>query len=139
MKIRSSQYKVCHCRIVHKTLAGNFNVKNYINVMIQIIAKYTAMVCVPAAIGIMYGQMQENFPEVVCVLHYIECSAWAASVDTKKKLLKLLPNTLLHNTWGSTETGGAIFLDITHNPDKLGSIGRPLDGIQLKTVDKNGK
>ena len=100
--------------------------------------KCTAMACVPAAIEIMYRQMQESFSEVVGVLRYIEFSAGSVNVDTKKKLLKLLPNTLLHNTWGSTETGGAVFLDITHNPDKLGSIGKPLDGIQLKTVDENG-
>ena len=96
------------------------------------------MVCVPASMEVVYRQMQEHFALVVGQLRYIEFGAGSVSVEMKKKLFGLLPNTRLFNTWGSTETGGAVFLDITNHPDKLASIGRPLDGIEVKAVDLDG-
>ncbi|MBD5487958.1 MAG: AMP-binding protein [Lachnospiraceae bacterium] len=98
----------------------------------------TAMVCVPASMEVIYRQMQEHFAPVIGQLRYIEFGAGSVSVDMKKKLLRLLPDTQLFNTWGSTETGGAVFLDITNHPDKLASIGRPLEGIEVKAVGLDG-
>ncbi len=98
----------------------------------------TAMVCVPASIEVIYRQMQERFSPVIGQLRYIEFSAGSVSVDMKKKLLAILPDTQLFNTWGSTETGGAVFFDITNHPDKLASIGKPLEGIEVKAVDLDG-
>lgn len=99
----------------------------------------TAMVCVPASMEVIYRQMQEQFAPIIGKFRYIEFGAGSVSVDMKRKLLKLLPETQLFNTWGSTETGGAIFLDITNYPDKLASIGRPLEGIQVKAVNPDGE
>lgn len=98
----------------------------------------TAMVCVPASLEVIYRQMQDQFAPIISQLRYIEFGAGSVSVDMKKKLLRLLPNTQLFNTWGSTETGGAVFLDITNHSDKLASIGRPLEGIEVKAVDLDG-
>ena len=98
----------------------------------------TAMVCVPASIEIIYRQMQEQFAPIIGKLRYIEFGAGSVSVDMKKKLCAILPDTHLFNTWGSTETGGAVFLDITNHPDKSASIGKPLEGIDVKAVDPNG-
>lgn len=98
----------------------------------------TAMVCVPASMEVIYRQMQERFAEIIGRFRYIEFGAGSVSVDMKKKLLALLPHTQLFNTWGSTETGGAVFLDITNHSDKLASIGRPLEGIEVKAVDSDG-
>jgi len=98
----------------------------------------TAMACVPASMEVIYRQMQEQFAPIIGQLRYIEFGAGSVNVDMKKKLLALLPDTRLYNTWGSTETGGAVFLDITNHPDKLASIGRPLEGIEVKAVDPDG-
>lgn len=98
----------------------------------------TAMVCVPASIEIIYRQMQEQFAPIIGKLRYVEFGAGSVSVGMKKKLCAILPDTHLFNTWGSTETGGAVFLDITNHPDKAASIGKPLEGIDVKAVDPNG-
>lgn len=98
----------------------------------------TAMVCVPASMEVIYRQMQEQFVQIMGQFRYIEFGAGSVSVDMKKKLLALLPHTQLFNTWGSTETGGAVFLDITSHPDKAASIGKPLEGIEVKAVDSDG-
>lgn len=99
----------------------------------------TAMVCVPASMEVIYRQMQDQFAHIIGQLRYIEFGAGSVSVDMKRKLLALLPNTQLFNTWGSTETGGAVFLDITNHPDKAASIGKPLEGIEVKAVDLDGR
>lgn len=101
--------------------------------------KCTGLVSVPASIEVVFRQMQERFAEVLGNLRYIEFGAGSLSYDMKKKLLKILPNTLIHNTWGSTETGGAIFLNVTEHPDKLTSLGKPMDGVQLKVVNQQGE
>lgn len=105
------------------------------------IAEYecTGMVSVPASIEIVYRQMQDKFADILGKLRYIEFGAGSLSYDMKKKLLRVIPNTTIHNTWGSTETGGAIFLNVSEHPDKLTSLGKPVDGVQLKVVDMEGK
>lgn len=99
----------------------------------------TALVSVPASIEVVYRQMQDRFAEVLGKLRYIEFGAGSLSYEMKKKLLRILPNTLIHNTWGSTETGGAIFLNVSQHPDKLTSLGKPMEGVQLKVVNGQGE
>lgn len=98
----------------------------------------TALVSVPASIDLIMRQMQEKFAEVVGGLRYIEFGAGSLSYDMKKKLVSLLPNTTIYNTWGSTETGGAIFLNVSARPDKYTALGKPAEGIELKVVDESG-
>lgn len=98
----------------------------------------TAMVSVPASIDKVMRQMQEQFPEVIGKLRYIEVGAGSLSYDLKKKLTALLPNTRIVNTWGSTETGGAIFLNVSERLDKYTSLGKPSEGVQIKVVDELG-
>lgn len=99
----------------------------------------TALVCVPASIDIIMGQMQDRFVDIVGKLRYIEFGAGSLSYDMKKKLTRLLPHTTIYNTWGSTETGGAIFLNVSERPDKYQSLGKPMDGIELKVIGEDGQ
>ena len=98
----------------------------------------TALVSVPASIDLVMRQMQDQFATILGGLRYMEFGAGSLSYDMKKKLVALLPNTEIYNTWGSTETGGAIFLNVTKRPDKSTSLGKPAEGIELKVVDENG-
>lgn len=98
----------------------------------------TGLVSVPASIEVVYRQMQDKFAAVMGRLRYMEFGAGSLSYDMKKKLTKVLPETMIYNTWGSTETGGAIFLNVSKYPEKLTSIGKPIDGVELKVVDTNG-
>lgn len=99
----------------------------------------TAMVCVPASMEVIYRQMQDRLPGILGKLRYIELGAGSLSYDMKKRLLKEIPHTELHNTWGSTETGGALFLNVSKYPEKLTSIGRNLNDIDIKVLDPDGK
>ena len=99
----------------------------------------TGLVSVPASIELVYRQMQDKFAEIMGNLRYMEFGAGSLSYDMKKKLVKMLPNTKIVNTWGSTETGGAIFLVVSEHPDKLTALGKPIDGVEIKTVNTEGK
>lgn len=98
----------------------------------------TGLVSVPASIETVYRQMQDQFAVIMGRLRYMEFSAGSLSVNMKKRLVKELPDTVIHNTWGSTETGGAIYLNVSGHPDKIMSIGKPMDGVELKVVDAQG-
>lgn len=99
----------------------------------------SALVSVPSSIEIILGQLQDRAVEVLGKLRYIEISAGSLNPKMRRKLLDMLPNVLLHNTWGSTESGGALFLNISAHPDKIYSVGKPLDNIDLKILDENKK
>ncbi len=99
----------------------------------------TGIVTVPASLEMVYRQMQDHFSDIMGQLRFIEVGAGSLSYGMKRKLLDLLPNTRIVNTWGSTETGGAIFLDVSDNPDKLESLGCPIEGVEVNTVDISGK
>mgnify|MGYP002510204575 CR=1 FL=1 len=99
----------------------------------------TGMASAPASMEMLHRQMGEQFAQSLGNLRYIEISAGSLPVDRKRELLQQLPNVRLYNTWGSSETGGAVFLDCTAHPDKLDTIGRPAEGIAFKAVDAEGR
>lgn len=99
---------------------------------------YSGFVSVPASQERLYRQMGSKFAETLGSLRYMEIGAGSLSYDMKKKLVRLLPNTRIINTWGSTETGGAIFLNVSEHLDKLTSLGRPVDGVKVKVIDSEG-
>lgn len=105
------------------------------------IKKYhcTGMVSAAASMELIERQMQGRFSEVIGSLRYIEFSAGSVSLEGRRRLLKLLPDTEIHNTWGSTETGGAIFLNLSKHPEKIGSIGHPCPGIEMQAVSPDGE
>lgn len=99
--------------------------------------KCTVLITVPATIELFQRQLGDRFADVMGALRYIEVGAGALSVVMRKKLLQELPKTELHTTWGSTETGGALFLNLTQHPEKIASAGKPLSNIELKVLDSN--
>jgi long-chain acyl-CoA synthetase len=98
----------------------------------------TALVSVPASMELLYRNMGDNFIPTMGRLRYIEIGAGSLSYDMKEKLTAILPDTEIYNTWGSTETGGAIFLNVSKQKDKLKSMGKPASGIKIKVVDPEG-
>lgn len=99
----------------------------------------TALVSVPASMEVILGQMQDKAPEILGKLRYIEIGAGSLSGRLRKKIPEMLPHTELHNTWGSTESGGAVFLKVSEHPDKIGSIGKPLAHIDICVLDQNNR
>ena len=102
----------------------------------------TSLAIVPASVETIEKQMQDKFSEVVGRFKNIEVSAGSLSIEQRRRLVKRLPETSIINTWGSSESGGAIFIDVsdvvTNHPDKIGALGKPIDGVEVNTIDEDG-
>ena len=99
----------------------------------------TALVGVPTSIEVVRRQMQSKFAEVLGKLRYIELGAGSLSAPMKRTLVAELPNTQIYNTWGSSETGGVIFLDMRNAPGKLSSLGKPVEGVEFAVLRDDGE
>ncbi|MCM1173571.1 MAG: AMP-binding protein [Blautia sp.] len=103
----------------------------------------TALACVPASYEVMRRQMQDTFASVCSRFRYIEFGAGSLSVKQRKEITSLLPDTLIYNTWGSSESGGAIFCNVSEavkDPVKISSLGRPLEGkVRVKFLNEEGQ
>ena len=102
----------------------------------------TALAVVPASIETISRQMQGKFAEIMGKFRYIEAGAGSLTIEQRKRLVQLLPDTTIYNTWGSSESGGALFINVSEiasDPLKVSSIGRPLQGIQVRVLDEQGK
>ena len=102
----------------------------------------TGIAMVPASVQTVKKQMQGDFVRVFSRFRYLEAGAGALTLEQKKTLVKELPNTRILNTWGSSESGGAIFLDVTgeaSNEKTILSLGKPAEGVEVKITDNEGK
>ncbi len=100
----------------------------------------TGIAIVPASVETISKQMQEKFVEIMSRFRYIEVGAGSLTIEQRKRLTKCLSNTIIFNTWGSSETGGALFLNVTEiafDEKKIASIGKPLEGLQIKILDES--
>ncbi len=102
----------------------------------------TALAAVPASMELLRGQMQHMFVPVMSRFRYIEIGAGSLTIEQRKRLTANLPNTMLYNTWGSSETGGALFLNVTEaarHPKHIYAVGKPLPNVQVRVLDETGK
>ena len=102
----------------------------------------TGMVTVPASLELTRSQMQDQFSEIVGRLRYMEVGAGSLSVRQRKDFTKLLPGVDLNNTWGSSETGGALFTkvnEVVKDTVKIAAIGKPISGVMIKMLDTDGQ
>ena len=100
--------------------------------------KCTSMMSVPATLETVLRQLgEEKFVSVMKSLRYIDVGAGSLSAGFRTTLAKLLPNTKIFNTYGSTETGGTIFWS-SDRMDKVNSLGKLIPGIDYKTIDNEG-
>lgn len=101
----------------------------------------TALAAVPASYEVMKSQMQDKFVEVLSKLRYIEFGAGSLSIKQRKEIVSMLPNVQIFNTWGSSETGGAIFCNVNEavkSKKKIGMLGKCRPSMQMKVIDMEG-
>lgn len=102
----------------------------------------TALSVVPASVETISRQMQDKFVEIMGRFRLIEAGAGSLSIEQRKYLTKVLPDTQIYNTWGSSETGGVLFLDVTStasDPVKVGALGKPLPNAEVKALNEAGE
>lgn len=95
----------------------------------------TTMVAVPTSMETVRSQMQGRFGEIVGRLRAIEIGAGALPTAQRMSLAAELPNTTLISTYGSSETGGTIFLNVgeaVRSGKGLEAAGKPVAGVELR-------
>jgi acyl-CoA synthetase (AMP-forming)/AMP-acid ligase II len=65
-------------------------------------------------------------------------TAAPSTVELKRELAARLPGTVLES-YGFTELGAGCVLDLKANPDKLHTVGRPRQSVELKIIDSEGQ
>ena len=104
--------------------------------------KCTAIAVVPASVETISRQMQNRFSEIMGRFRYIEAGAGSLTVEQRKRLTAQLPDTVIYNTWGSSESGGALFCNVTQvagDPVKVATVGKPLNSVTVRTLDEQGQ
>lgn len=102
----------------------------------------TALAAVPASMEILRGQMQDRFVPIMSRFRYIEIGAGSLTIEQRKRLTGQLPGTTIFNTWGSSESGGALFTNVNKvvgNEKQVSCVGRPLPQVTVHVLDENGK
>lgn len=100
--------------------------------------KCNALVAVTSGFERIREQVGSEYVEFYKNLKYIEFSAGAVPADLRAKYIADLPDVRLYNTWGSTETGGALFIEFSSHKDKLDSAGHAINDIETYIVDDKG-
>ena len=72
-------------------------------------------------------------------LRLIASSGAIAPPEMIAEVLEKLPHAGFINHYGQSETGPICFLKYWHPRDKMGTVGRPALGVDLKVVDPAGK
>lgn len=102
----------------------------------------TGAALVPASLETLRAQMgDERLFDVLGHLRYVEFGAGALSAAQRDELVARLPDTRVCNTWGSSETGGCLFLDLSaerDDADAFASSGRPAPGVEVGFVGEGG-
>ncbi|MFN2545757.1 MAG: class I adenylate-forming enzyme family protein [Actinomycetota bacterium] len=91
---------------------------------------------VPSMVQILLGQPLEDHD--LSSMKYLICGASPLSLDVAHEFQRRVPNVRIREGYGCTESGAVIS---TQPPDaiRLGSVGKPLPGYDVRILDDDGK
>ena len=98
----------------------------------------TGFVGIPAVMERLCRSLPD-FEKVFGRLRYMEIGAGSLSIDMKKRLPVLLPNADIFNVWGSSETGGVIYLDVRRRQDKIAALGKAVTAAKIGIIGQDGR
>ena len=98
----------------------------------------TGFVGIPAVMERLCRSLPD-FEKFFGQLRYMEIGAGSLSYDMKKSLPALLPNTEIFNVWGSSETGGVIYLDVRRRQDKIAALGKAVTAAKIGIIGQDGR
>ncbi len=98
----------------------------------------TSIVTNPSAMNIILKYGIDYLGEYAAQLNYIEFSSSPLKDNIVEKLIQILPNTHLYNTYGSSEAATTLCLDMAKYRTKTGCIGKPTRHTKILILDQNG-
>jgi long-chain acyl-CoA synthetase len=103
----------------------------------------TTIAMVPSSVELLSRQMEGRFADIMGRFRLIEVSAGSLSAGQRLRLVRELPTTRIWNVWGSSETGGIIFADVSalareEGAPHIASLGTPAPQVELVTLAPDG-
>lgn len=95
----------------------------------------TGFAFVPAAWNYIQRISGDKIAKFAGQLKYIEIGSSYMSVDSKRKLMSLLPNTRICMHYGLTEASRSTFLSFAEDEKHIDSIGKPAQNTDIKIFD----
>ena len=103
-----------------------------------VVHQCTGFVCIPAVMEKLVRSLPD-FEKIFSRLRYMEVGAGSLSYDLKKRLPVMLPDTDIFNVWGSSETGGVIYLDVRRRQDKIAALGKAVTAARIRIIGQDGR
>lgn len=122
------------------TLLLEAGMRNPAKVLKQVLDhKLTGVAMVPAGFDLLLRLTRDRLADAASHLRYIEIGSAAMPLETKRRLMELLPRTRICHHYGLTEASRAAFLEYHADRAKLGSIGRPSPNVRIEVRDDQGR
>jgi long-chain acyl-CoA synthetase len=113
------------------------NVRQYLKAIEQY--NITGFGVVPAAWTYIRKMSGTRIAKYADQIRYIEIGSAAMSLDTKKEMLAMFPNTRICMHYGLTEASRNCFIEF-HDVEHLASIGKPVcDKVDVRIFSKDGE
>ena len=97
----------------------------------------TSMDLVPAALSMILNLTRDKIGDYGEQLRYIEFGSAPLRTADKEKIKALLPDTVLNNFYGTTESGRTTVYNFNVPAEKHGCIGKPTKNAGMYIVDEN--
>ena len=116
---------------------GFSNIKAYF----RLIEEYhvTGLAFVPSAWSYIKKISGRRLGDYAHQLKYIEIGSEYMSVDDKKELSDLLPQTNICMHYGLTEASRSIFLNFTHDSKNIDTLGKSSPNVEVEIIDESGE
>ncbi|MEI8372070.1 MAG: class I adenylate-forming enzyme family protein [Planctomycetota bacterium] len=101
-------------------------------------ARATGLALVPAGFDLILRMTKDHLGDAREHLRYIEIGSAAMPLETKRRLMELLPQTRICHHYGLTEASRAAFIEYHADRDHLASIGRPSPNVEMAVRDGEG-
>ena len=96
-----------------------------------------SMDLVPAALSVVLKLSKNKLADYKDKLRYIQFGAAPLNEKDKEKICQLLPDTMMFNFYGSTESGCTCIYNFNQSNPKDNCIGKPTHNTQLYVVDED--
>jgi long-chain acyl-CoA synthetase len=99
----------------------------------------TGFCCVPSGFATLFHVTGDKLGEYRRQIKYIETATAPLPLSVKERLIRLLPDTQVYNTYGLTETTATIaFVDLRDIKHQTMPVGKPVSGVTLRIADDKG-
>jgi long-chain acyl-CoA synthetase len=121
------------------TLSLEAGLRNAAAILQRILGlKATGLALLPAGFELFLRMTKDRLGDARGHLRYIEIGSASMRLETKRKLMELLPETRICHHYGLTEASRAAFLEYHGNRDRLTSIGRPAPNVEIVVRNHEG-